>query len=123
MSFTDKVINQMKKDRKMYLFNDVFFNPLSIKTLADILYQIITDKFIKGIFNVGSKNGMSKGDFILKLSKILNINCAFEETSVEKVFNNRPKSMLMNVTKTEKKLGIDFPSLNYELHKEFDTYV
>ncbi len=123
MSFTDKIIKQMKKERKMYLFNDVFFNPLRIQTLADILYQIITEKFIKGIFNVGSKNGMSKGEFILKLSKILNINCTFEETSVEKIFNNRPKSMLMDVTKTEKKLDIDFPSLNFELHKEFDSYV
>ena len=110
----------MKKDRKMYLFNDVFFNPKNTNS-ADILYQIITEKFKKGIFNVGSK--MECGDFILKLSKILNINCTFEETSVEKIFNNRPKSMLMNVTKTEKKLDIDFPSLNFELHKEFDSYV
>ena len=43
-SFFDWIINAFKSKKKIYLFDDVYFNPLRINTIAKILSIIVKKK-------------------------------------------------------------------------------
>lgn len=119
-SFTDWIYSSTSDKGCLNLFNDVYFNPLHISTICELL-----DVFIKrrktGIFNLGSANGMSKAEFgALFLSALgFDTNC-IKPISVEentKLTAKRPKYMLMNVGKLEKAFSIKMPSLEDEIRK------
>ncbi|MDA9641684.1 SDR family oxidoreductase, partial [Alphaproteobacteria bacterium] len=119
-SFTDWMYNCTSEQGCLNLFDDVYFNPLHISTVCELL-----DVFIKrrktGIFNLGSANGMSKAQFgAIFLSALgFDTNC-IKPISVEentKLIAKRPKFMLMNVSKLEKTFGITLPNLEDEIKK------
>ena len=116
-----------KKYEKFFLFDDIFFNPLYVKTLANIICEIIKNKkyLISGIFNLGSKDGISKKDFALIFAKKLNI---YDEKkfiiSTSKTFFKvkRTRFMMMNVSKFEKYFSIKTKLLKNEIYKSAKEY-
>ena len=106
---------------KFPLFNDVYFNPLRIKTLCELINYIIKQKkFINDVFNVGSLNGLSKGSFlkeIISVKKII-LQENIYETSIDSFLKNRPKNMLMDVSKFENSY-FKLPTLKNEIFNEF----
>ena len=61
-SLSDWIVKSLKMEKKIYVFKDIYFNPISLLTLSKII-DIIINKKIKGIFNIGSKEGLSKSKF------------------------------------------------------------
>ena len=62
-----KIKNALKK-RYCILFKDVYFNPLRIKTIALIINRILLSKKLhSGLYNLGSKTGLSKKDYYILL--------------------------------------------------------
>ena len=43
-SFTDWIFRSFKMKKKIYLFNDVYFNPLRIETIVNVISKIVNEK-------------------------------------------------------------------------------
>jgi len=55
-------------------FSDVFFNPVYTKDLSETLKKIVEKFDISGILNIGSRNFMSKYEFLVQLATAFNYN-------------------------------------------------
>jgi len=113
-SFTDWALKTLKSQKQINVFKDIYFNPLSLTKLVEIIDLVIQRKPL-GIFNIGSRNGMSKSDFVFAFAKILDIptqairRINSSEASFLKTY--RPKNMLMNCSHFENTMGITMPNL------------
>ena len=125
-SFSDWVINAFKSKKNIYLFDDVYFNPLRINTIVKILSIIIKKERYtnKGIYNLGSKDGIFKNDFatlIAKKMKIFHNN--YVNININKLLKvKRPLNMFMDVDKFEKKFHIKLPLVKREIINEIKNY-
>lgn len=72
-SFSDIIIQKLKKKKTIKLFDDVYFNPVSIDFLCKIIKNLILENK-KGVFNVSSNLSISKYHFGLMIAKIFNLN-------------------------------------------------
>jgi len=124
-SFTDWIYDNVVNNRKILFFNDVFFSPLSMATLAEMISFVISARPI-GIFNLGSRAGLSKSVFSLLFIEKLNIMSEnIEVTSIEGVTfmkTYRPKDMRMDITKFERRLCINLPTLEDEINRVVGDY-
>jgi dTDP-4-dehydrorhamnose reductase len=117
-SFSDWIYNEIKSNNKLDLFKDVYFSPISMKSLCKYLL-IIFRKKIKGTYNIGSNQGMSKKDFAINFSKKLKLKkMKYNSISLSqsKLIVKRPKDMRMDCTKIEKKLGVKLNNLIDEIN-------
>ena len=62
-SFTDWIYQSVKLNKKIFLFKNIKFNPLRIQNLCQIINHLITKKFYRGTYNLGSRNSLSKAEF------------------------------------------------------------
>ena len=123
-NFLDWVYMSLKNKDQIVGFNNMYFNPLHISTLSKILIKFCQTKLI-GTYNVGSKNIISKGKFILFFSKKLNMenkNFLIKDYKLKKNLAPRPLNMGMNVSKIERKLNIRLPKIENEIKKGIDEY-
>jgi dTDP-4-dehydrorhamnose reductase len=115
------VLNSCKTNENIYLFNDIYFNPLSVTTLSKIISKIVSKFFIKdinGIYNLGSKDNLNKSDFCKYIinKKFPNFK-NYKVVSSKKFFKiKRPKNMTMNINKFEKKFNICLPYIKNEIN-------
>jgi dTDP-4-dehydrorhamnose reductase len=123
-SFTDWIFMSIKKKKKVFLYNDVFFSPLSMQSLSKYIMKIINKKII-GTYNLGSNNGMSKKDFCLCFAHFLKKKLIYESINIDKVNLKvkKPKDMRMNNQKIEKKLKIKLNNLTQELKISANEYI
>jgi len=116
-SISDWIISSLKKGKSIRVFKDVFFSPITIDRLLIIIEMVIV-KEVVGLYNVGSKNGMSKSDFAItianefRMSKDLLIPCKINELNL---FAKRPHDMRMDCSKFEINYNYKFPSLLDEI--------
>ena len=117
-SLSDWVFRSCANKDSVSVFDDVFFNPLSIASLSEMIRMVINKQPL-GVFNLGSHNGMSKADFAFAFAKELDLPTSMmkrinsTEAKFLKVY--RPKNMIMDVSKFEKVLGISLPALDGEI--------
>ena len=113
-SLTDWVYYSLKEKKHLQAFNDVYFSPISMKILSEMIELVVQKKPI-GIYNLGSHNGMSKADFDFAFAESLKL-----PTNTMKRINlnqykdlkaNRPKNMLMDSSKFENELSLKLPNL------------
>ena len=119
-SFQDKII--FSKKNNFILFKNIFFSPLHISTLVNIIINNLF-KFKTGIYNIGSKNKISKANFILKLCKILNIKKKFIIKNYPNLKTPRPLDMTMNTNKIKKDLKVKFYDIKAEIKKLANEYM
>lgn len=55
-------------------FVNIYFNPLSVKHLSEILIHLINNYVPFGVYNLGSNESLSKYDFLIKVSNLLGAN-------------------------------------------------
>jgi len=121
-SLTDWVFRSLRNKSNIEVLDDVFFNPLSMNTLSRLIGNIVETKPI-GVFNIGSKDGMSKADFDILFANQLGLSThlmrriSVREASFLRAY--RPRDMRTNVSKFEKFYGYPMP----ELHVEMDLIV
>ena len=125
-SFSDWIISAFKSKKKIYLFNDVYFNPLRIKTIVKILSIIVKKElyFNSGIYNLGSKDGILKNAFAIQIAKKMKIfHNNYINININKLLNvKRPLNMFMDVNKFEKKFHIKLPFIRQEIINEIKNY-
>lgn len=113
-SLSDWVYNSLTNKKNVQVLQDVYFSPLAMTTLVKMIELVIEEKPV-GIFNLGSKNGMSKADFDYTFARCLNLPTTtmarIDSTQASFLKAYRPKDMRMDCTKFEKALNVKLPSL------------
>lgn len=124
ISFSDFIVNNLKKKNQIFLADDILFSPISINYLCKIICLICLRK-ITGKYNLGSRKGFSKYKFGLELAKKLKLNPGY----IKKVSSNhlnfkarRPKDMRMKIGLLNKKLKIKSVNLKDEIKKVVHEY-
>jgi len=118
-SFSDRLIESFQKQVPIKLFTDVFFSPLSLDTLVEIMAKIVGNP-MPGVFNLGSRDGMSKRDFGIELARFfsLSTDCVQDTLAAEqKLGARRPKDMRMDCSFFEKTFNIKLPLLKDEIRR------
>ena len=118
-SFSDWSYNKLVRGENISVFTDVFFSPLSMLSLSKYIELVISNP-IPGLFNLGSRRGLSKADFVFKLADIFNL-CTDNLSKVlyrdQKFLTPRPSDMRMDSTKFELAYYSDgLPTLEQEIN-------
>lgn len=117
-SISDWLYTSLKNKEKIQVFEDVFFNPLSMDTLSELIFLSMERK-PSGVFNLGSREGLSKADFAFLFSEIINLDSSsMTRTTTDKVSFlkiYRPKNMIMDCSKFEKTFNLTLPTLKNEI--------
>ena len=108
----------LKKD-EFILFEDVFYNPLEIRFLASLIHKIIF-KDLYGIYNIGSRDFLSKAEVFSRIALILNLN--IKNAKIQSIDNiklkaPRPKNMTIDIKKFEKDFDIKLPTMQETISK------
>lgn len=124
-SLTDWVYNSLMGRKHVQVLRDVYFSPLAMTTLVDMINLVVERRPI-GVFNLGSHNGMSKADFDFAFADRLRLPTEFmtridtREATFLKAY--RPKDMRMNCTKFEAALNVKLPDLSDEIRSVAGEY-
>jgi len=125
VSLTDWLHQSLMENDVIQVFEDVWFNPLSMYTLSKMIELAIQRRPI-GVFNLGSKVGMRKSDFAFSFAN--EINCATRTMTrvrtdqVTFLKTYRPKDMRMNCVKIENYLSVQLPKLSDEIKRVAKEY-
>jgi len=125
-SLTDWVYNSLSSNKNVQVLSDVLFSPLSIKVLLEMIELVVRLRPI-GIYNLGSRGGMSKADFDFAFAECLK----FSTSNMERIESSRatflrayrPKDMRMNSTKFETRMGVQLPNLSSLIEKIALEYI
>lgn len=117
-TLSDWITSSLTAGSKIPVFTDVLFSPLTMCSLSQVIVQMLHDPPI-GVFNVGSREGMTKADFAFAVAKSLDLR---EDLLVPALSDSglpnrarRPKDMRMNVAAIENVLGRQMPLLSDEI--------
>jgi dTDP-4-dehydrorhamnose reductase len=119
LGLCDSIYNRVKEKLPLKLFNDVFFSPLSIPSLCDVIVLCLSKK-IPGLYNAGSKKGMSKKEFLIKfLDNVGFSDIDFKSISIDdlNLATPRPKDMRMDVSHFETVYQYSLPLLEDEIKR------
>lgn len=117
-SFGEWILDSLTKGNKINGFTDAIFSTIYTFCLSSVLEKCL--KFdLRGIYNVGSSDCMSKYDFMLKVAQKFNLNQGLIGTSqVNKagLTAKRGANLCMNVAKIEKALGHTMPAMEESIN-------
>lgn len=125
-SLTDWVYKSLTENKHVQVLDDVYFSPLSISTLVEMVELAVQKKRI-GVYNLGSSNGMSKADFDFAFAECLKLpthtmtRIKTSQATFLKAY--RPKNMCMDSTKFEEAFNVKLPKLTdliQPLAQEYD---
>ncbi len=125
-SLSDWVVESLRGRVSISLFDDIWFAPLSFATLTQMVGRVAEAKK-SGLYNLGSRDGMTKCGFALTLAKSIGLQTesASRTTSEAAHFKAyRPKDMRMDSTHFEQAFGVQLPTLHQEivsLRSEYDS--
>jgi len=72
-SFSDIVIEALRSDKGITLFQDIFYTPILIETAANAVHDLI-DLKARGIFNIVGDDRVSKYDFGIAIADKFNLD-------------------------------------------------
>jgi dTDP-4-dehydrorhamnose reductase len=125
ISFTDWLHRALRGTAPINVFEDVMFSPLAISTLCDCIDRSIAERPL-GIFNLGSRDGMSKSDFAfafaaatgLPTTNLVRGNASASATLAAR----RPTDMRMHCERFEGRMGLRLPRLIDEIQEVAHDY-
>ncbi|MGZ5026973.1 MAG: dTDP-4-dehydrorhamnose reductase family protein [Methylobacter sp.] len=126
VSFSDWIYRNLQQGLPLQVFEDVLFSPLSSPTLCDMIELVVRQRPL-GIFNLGSRNGLSKADFAYALAEELSLptqtmqRIRLSEMTALKA--QRPKDMRMDSTRFEQRFGLQLPKLIDEINSIRSHYL
>ena len=116
-SFSDRILDALKNNEQLFMFDDVFFTPLDTSTLIDLAHQLI-NKNHYGVINLCSSQRISKYDFSVKLAS----SFGFDSSVIQPVQASRLKNIVkrpLDLSLSDKKftrfLGVDGISIDTAL--------
>jgi len=126
-SFSDFIIESLRNQQLISLFDDVFYTPILAENLINIVHELL-EKKEKGIFNVVSDDRISKYDFGLLIAEEFGLDKSYiRRCSIHNKINlvRRPSDMSLSNQKVTKLLGRNLGTVKQhiaQLHRqEFDN--
>jgi dTDP-4-dehydrorhamnose reductase len=122
-SFSDFVIDNLRKGNNITLFNDVFYTPILIETLVEIVMELYFKK-TTGIFNVVGNDRVSKLEFGLELAKVFGLDIdLIKEGSIKdnKDLVKRPKDLSLSNSKVNRFLMKEIINLSDQIARLHDS--
>jgi len=117
-SFTDWLLDGLRSNQTLKVFEDLWFSPLSMTTLCGAISAVLSSP-VKGVFNLGAKNGMSKADFAFAFAQALELpTTGMQRTTTNQVDflkTYRPKDMRMDNNSFEEAFNMSLPLLTQEI--------
>lgn len=119
VSFTDWLHREASAGNVIYGFSDVFFSPLSMVSLSEIIVKIV-HRDMQGVFNLGSQGPLSKADFAKRFLTAVGLDsklvmCRSVDSCDLNLPAYRPKGMAMDCSKIMHSLNISLPNLDDEI--------
>lgn len=118
-SLDDFVVENLRKRCPITLFTDVLFSPLHMMTLARTLFEALA-RGMRGVYNLGSRQGMSKAEFALAVAAHLGLDTGCASLGLSAQITGRvarASDLRMNVNRIEKALGYRLPTLLHEIQR------
>ena len=106
-SFGEWILNSLISNIELNMFHDIYFSPILVNDLADILDQCI-EKDMSGLYHICSTGAISKYDIAIAIMEEFDINGSINKVSMEqyKFKAPRTKNMGLNNEKISHALGI-----------------
>jgi len=124
-SFTDWLYNTLRSGTPINVFNDVMFSPLAIGSLCFFIERTILVRPL-GVFNLGSRDGMSKADFAFAFADAIGLSTnklvRGNLHAVTLMDARRPTDMRMHCEKFEVTMGLRMPRLIDEIQFSAKDY-
>ncbi len=123
-SLTDWLWAALTSQQNIQVFDDVQFSPLSMCTLCELTHALALQR-PTGVFNLGSRHGLSKADFAFEFANALNLThpCMTRASVRQHSLKAwRPTDMRMDTTKIEQTLGHAMPNLTDEIQLAAKDY-
>ena len=117
ISFSDWILNALKNKTKLNIFSDVYFSPLTINKLCELIFLVIQKRKF-GIFNLGSFSGVSKYEFAVVLANEFKYDIELimpVSLITANLYASRPLDMRMNSALSESEFNIKLPTLIDEI--------
>jgi dTDP-4-dehydrorhamnose reductase len=124
VSFTDWLYNSLTSGHSFTIFDDVLFSALNMETLADCISKVIQSTRT-GVFNVGSRNGLSKARFAVIFAEHLGLNIsAMKVGSLRdaQLAAPRPYDMRMDISAFEAEFGLRMPDMAEQIFDAAERY-
>jgi dTDP-4-dehydrorhamnose reductase len=113
-SFSDWIVQSLRKGTPINVFDDILFTPLDINTLASMIERLVDIRPV-GLFNLGAREGMSKAAFAFALADVMalptNHISRTVSTASQALEAYRPKDMRMDSSLFERTMGLQLPTL------------
>ncbi len=106
-SFSDVIIETLRAGKEITLFQDVYYTPILVETVAEVVHDLIGLK-ASGIFNVVGDERISKYEFGLKLAQEFKLDSRLIKPgsiSDRASLVQRPHDMSLSNQKISKLLG------------------
>ena len=107
-SFSDVIFDKLGLGTTLYMYDDVFFTPVSCSQLIDTAHALIAADS-RGVFNICSNERISKYEFSVKLAKAFHLDAEQiqpVQAHRKKIATKRPKDLSLSNRKICKELGI-----------------
>ena len=113
----DWAVKKLRSQEPTTGFADVFFNPLCVETLSEILGRIVQLDLPGGCWHVGTKEAVSKDQFIRLIAKSNGLCDACVTSGLQDHLNLQPARPLNTTLQTLKieAAGISMPTIESEL--------
>ena len=126
ISFTDWLHSTLLGTDPINVFDDVMFSPLFIGTLCDCIERSIVER-PHGVFNLGSRDGMSKADFAFAFASATGLPTTNlvrgNSVAVATLTACRPRDMRMQCERFEGRMGLKLPRLIDEIQMLSHDYL
>jgi dTDP-4-dehydrorhamnose reductase len=123
-TFSDWLIGSFGTGVPLSLVGDVYFSPLDIAELPKLIERVIEARR-PGVFNLGSRGGMSKADFAERLAEKLGLstaNACRRSVAELNLPAYRPKDMRMECSLFEETFGVELPTIEQSLAAVAQSY-
>jgi len=106
----DWILNAMKTNLNVSLYEDAYTSFIHCKQLSRIIYKLLSLN-ATGLFNVGSSEVFSKAQFCLKLARTMNYDLDYSLVKSESQAIRKSISCGLSSNKLIQKYSIEIPSL------------
>ena len=72
-SFSDRIIDALRRHQPITLFGDVYYTPIFIRELVQIVHELV-DRRVTGVFNVVGNERLSKYEFGIHVADIFDLD-------------------------------------------------
>ncbi|NTU74788.1 MAG: SDR family oxidoreductase [Anaerolineaceae bacterium] len=125
-SLSEFFINNLMNGKKVNGYTDVYFNPLWVNHLVEVLLEM-TEKNLHGLYHVLGSEGISKFEFGVKLARMFGLDeslirpVQYMDTRQDLLAPRSP-DLRCSIEKLKRDLGHDLPDIDTGLQGYFNQF-